>query len=374
MSDGEMEEKELIYLCTLSRIFLFKPSLVNGILTAGLLNDIFEGPAALLRELFCGDKEAAEKIRDPALLEQTAADLRWMRGKEVSVLEITNERYPRLLKECPDAPPVLYYIGKAGLNPARSISMVGTRLASCYGKESCRNLADYFAKNGYRPMIVSGLAYGIDINVHRSALEFGMETVGVLPCGIDRIYPALHRDTAVRMTASGGIITEFPRGTPPLKINFIKRNRIIAGLTQGLVVVESRIKGGAMSTVEFACGYGRDVFAVPGRMGDVNSYGCNYLISKNIARICNHPSVIPEALNWQTEEFVEIKGQRELFSSQEKEKEKILLSLSDNSGTDVDAICSKTGLPLETVAVILLELELEGRIVPVRGNSYCLRR
>ena len=175
MSDGEMEEKELIYLCALSRIFLFKPSLVNGILTAGLLNDIFEGPAAWLRELFCGDREAAEKIRDPALLEQTAADLKWMRGKEVSVLEITNERYPRLLKECPDAPPVLYYIGKAELNPARSISIVGTRLASCYGKESCRHLADYFAKNGYRPMIVSGLAYGIDINVHRSALEFGMD-------------------------------------------------------------------------------------------------------------------------------------------------------------------------------------------------------
>ena len=119
-----MEEKELTYLCALSRIFLFKPSLVNGILTAGLLNDIFEGPDTLLRELFCEDKEAAEKIRDPALLEQTAADLKWMRGKEVSVLEITNERYPRLLKECPDAPPVLYYIGKAELNPSRSISMV----------------------------------------------------------------------------------------------------------------------------------------------------------------------------------------------------------------------------------------------------------
>lgn len=369
-----MEERELVYLCALSRVLLFRPAAVRAVLSAGYLREIFEGPADAVRELFRGDGETVAKLCNPALPGRTAEDLEWMRRRGVAVLGLPDGRYPRLLRECADAPPVLYYAGTADLNRVRSLSVVGTRLASQYGRESCRALAAYFAEKGYRPLLVSGLAFGIDICVHRAALDFGMETVGVLACGIDRIYPCAHRGDAVRMTEAGGILTEFPRGTPPLKIHFIKRNRIIAGMTQGVLVAESRIRGGAMSTAEFAAGYGREVFALPGRMDDANFYGCNYLIAKNVARICNHPSAVPEALGWAPGSTAEIGGQYRLFSGEESEKQKIIVSLNTRSPADTETICNRTGLTFRQVSLLLLELELEGRIACGPDNQYRIRK
>ena len=227
----------------------------------------------------------------------------------------------------------------------------------------------------YLPLIVSGLAYGIDVASHKAALENGLPTVAVLPNGLDMVYPARHRDVAVQMVRSGGgLLTEFPRGTAPQKMNFVKRNRIIAAISQALVVVESRVKGGSMITAEYASSYNKDIFAVPGRISDPNSFGCNYLISKNIASIYSSALTIPAALGWNDGFGLEPGLQPQLFSFDVENKEKILLTLKFDTITDVEKICAATGLEWGTVSSLLLELELEGRVVSKGNTEYCLKR
>ena len=251
--------------------------------------------------------------------------------------------------------------------------MVGTRLASVYGKEACNMVVENLAE--YMPLVVSGLAYGIDIASHKAALENGLPTVAVLPNGLDMVYPARHRDVAVQMVrGGGGLLTEFPRGVVPQKMNFVKRNRIIAAISQALVVVESRVKGGSMITAEYASMYNKDIFAVPGRISDPNSFGCNYLISKNVAAIYSSALTVPVALGWCGADGLEPGLQPQLFSFDVENKEKILLTLKFDTTVDVEKICSITGLDWGVVSALLLELELEGKVVSKGSSEYYLKR
>ncbi len=299
--------------------------------------------------------------------------VKWAASKGVEIIIRGDSVYPSLLYECRDSPVVLYYKGCADLNNSQSVAVIGTRLASGYGKECCRTVVGHFKKGGYTPLVVSGLAYGIDINAHKAAMDCGIDTVAVLANGIDIIYPNAHREFAKRMIKRGGILSEFPRGIPSLKINFIKRNRIIAGIVQGVIVIESRIKGGSMSTVEFADSYNRYIFAVPGRLNDTNSYGCNYLISKNVAAIYSGGTIVPVTLGWSGDSGGETALQPELFSFDIADKEKILLSLKVDFPLNTERIVSVTGLGFEKVACLLLELELEGKIIYDGIKGYCLK-
>jgi DNA processing protein len=267
---------------------------------------------------------------------------------------------------------MLYVAGDADFNDSGSVSVVGTRLASSYGRETCRKIISHLKESGCDPSIVSGLAYGIDVCAHRAALDSGLRTIGVLPCGIDRIYPSRHRNIAAEMTVRGAVVTEFPRGTGVTRYGFIKRNRIIAGMSEAVIVVETRIKGGSMNTVEYALSYGRDVFAVPGRISDVNSYGCNYLISKNMAAIYCSRETVPAALGWKKEYISEASLQNDIFSFDESKKEKILLTLTSASSSDMDSIMLATGLGFEEASALMLELEMEGRIRENGDNEYYL--
>ena len=273
--------EEIVLRCAMAREFLYRPGVAVKLLERyGSASNVMECKGEEELENVVGSLERAFSSNS---LHWAEDEVEWCGKKGINLLFYGEKGYPGLLAECEDAPFMLYYKGVTCLENARSISMVGTRLASVYGKEACNIVVEDIAR--YSPLIVSGLAYGIDIASHRAAMENGLNTVAVLPNGLDKIYPPRHREDAVRIVGQGGLLTEFPRGTEPQKMNFVKRNRIIAAISQALVVVESRVKGGSMITAEYACNYNRDIFAVPGRVSDPNSFGCNYLIAKNVAAI-----------------------------------------------------------------------------------------
>lgn len=361
---------EIVLRCALAKAFLYRPGKANAILERyGSAEEVMKNRKG--GEL-AGCEELLEQAFAPDMLEWAEKEVEWCGAKGVEIICYGERRYPQLLKEIPDAPNMLFYRGTADLNRSRSISMVGTRLASAYGREMCARITGDVAK--YNPLVISGLAYGIDIACHKAALEAGLETVAVLPNGLDSIYPERHRETAARMVQQGGILTEFPRGEFPQRMNFIKRNRIIAAMAQGTVVVESRVKGGSMITAEYASGYGRDIFAVPGRLSDSNSFGCNYLIAKNIAAIYNSPSTLPAALGWGEDFVPDSSFQPQLFSYEVDDKEKILLSLKFDRPMAVEQICAAARLGWEKASLLLLELELEGRIKVKNNTEYYLNK
>ncbi len=361
---------DLVYTYALSLLFPNSPSVSRQILESEGAGFAFGLKSDELMELFGGNSELADRIMDPCLLERSRREVEWAKSKGVKLLAVTSEEYPRLLKECTDAPLLLFYIGGADLNAHFNVSIVGTRMATLYGREMCSRIVESLATSDV--MIASGMAYGIDVCAHKAALEYELPTVGVLPCGIDMIYPSAHRDIALKMLDKGGILTEFPRGVEVRRWQFIKRNRIIAGMSRAVILAESRIKGGAMITAEFANGYGRDVYAVPGRVDDSNSFGCNYLISKDIARICL-PYSLRENLGLAGYSSPLAGVHPNLFSQDDDKKQKILLSLKNNLKVDIDTLCRDSSLSFNDVATALLELELEGIVTMTKDSRYELR-
>ena len=360
---------EIVLRCAMAKAFLYKPQLACSLLDKyGSVEQILgcaDAQTPIVKELL---KEAFSTYN----LKWAEEEIEWCSQKEVKLLFYSDAGYPPLLQECDDAPFMLYYKGSAKLDNPRSISVVGTRLASSYGKECCSRIMEHIAP--FSPLTVSGLAYGIDIESHKCAMEHGVDTVAVLPNGIDIIYPSRHRNIAVQMLSKGGILTEFPRGTPPQRINFIKRNRIIAAMSQAVVVVESRVKGGSMITAEFANNYNREVFALPGRITDPNSFGCNYLISKNVASIYSSPSTLVSALGWKEGSLSEVESQPQLFSFDMESKEKILLSLRSGKPIGIEEISAACSMDWGDVSMLMLQLELEGRVAVSGNMEYTLKR
>lgn len=362
--------EEIVLRCAMGREFLYRPDVAVQLLEKyGSVENLIAGRGD---EGLRGMEELLGRVVSPDSLRWAEDEIEWCGKKGVKLIFYGERGYPEALAEQPCPPFMLYYKGCADLNHPRSVSIVGTRLASEYGREGCNMVVEHL--RSYSPLIVSGLAYGIDIASHKAALENGLQTVAVLPNGLDMIYPSRHRDIAVQMVSQGGLLTEFPRGTAPQKPNFVKRNRIIAAISQALVVVESRIKGGSMITAEFACSYNKDIFALPGRITDTNSFGCNYLIARNVAAIYNSPAAIPSALGWEGDILQDMAYQPELFSYDVENKEKILLTLKFDKPTGIDEICNVTGLDWGTASTLLLELELEGRIKVTGNTDYCLKR
>ncbi len=360
---------DMVYVYALCSALGSHPAMLRHLLENESPEFLFKLQKDELAELFNGNGEILGSICNPNLLDESLKEVEWAKSKGVQLLPIISPDYPQLLKECNDAPCLLFYIGSANLNQWYNVSVVGTRLATNYGRDACNKIVGEL--RGADAAIISGMAYGIDVCAHKAAMEYGLPTIGVLPCGIDSIYPKEHRDIARKMIENGGIITEFPRGTDVRRWQFIKRNRIIAGMGRCVIVVESRIKGGAMITAELAQSYGRDVYAVPGRLGDANSFGCNYLVSKDVARICL-PYSLKENLGLATSSRSIATMRPDLFSADDDKKQKILLSLKNNLKADTDLLCRSTNLSFDDVAMALLELELEGLVTAVKGDEYKL--
>lgn len=276
-----MNEKEL--LCRMALPLLPGIGLVGArhlIQAAGSAAMLFEHARELPALLPGVTPKVATAFQHTEVLRLCEAELSFAQKHQIQCLTEDDEAYPSRLRECPDGPLVLFYKGSANLNSRHILSIVGTRNATDYGKGLCQRFMQELSTLIPDVLIVSGLAYGIDIHAHREALTHGFDTVGVLAHGLDRIYPAVHRRTATEMLTQGGLLTEFMSGTNPDRQNFVKRNRIVAGISDATLVVESGPKGGSLITAEIAESYQRDCFAFPGRVGDTYSTGCNLLIQK----------------------------------------------------------------------------------------------
>ena len=270
---------------------------------------------------------------------------------------------------------LLVYKGTANLNSLHIINLVGTRHATEYGRDICQRFISELHEIMPDVLIVSGLAYGIDINAHRAALQYGMNTVGVLAHGLDRIYPAVHRRTAAEMLNHGGLLTEYPSGTNPDRQNFIKRNRIVAGMSDATIVVESAAKGGALITADIAESYNRDCFAFPGRIGDEFSIGCNALIRNNRATLLQSAEELVKAMNWDyTPASSPREGiQRQLFPDLTPEEELVTSQLEKNpDGLQINTIVVNTNIPINRMTGILFEMEMKGIVRALAGGVYKL--
>ncbi len=295
----------------------------------------------------------------------------------IRALALSEPDYPSLLALCEDAPAVLFYRGNANLNRTHVVSVVGTRRITDYGRRLCRQLCRELSESLPDALVVSGLAYGVDIHAHRASLECGLDTVGVLAHGLDRIYPAMHRETAADMVRQGGLLTEYLTGTVPDKGNFVRRNRIVAGMSPVTIVVESAAKGGALITARLANSYGRDVMAYPGRVGDEFSAGCNHLIAHREALAITSVDDLLRELNWESRQNV-VGSEPQLFPPSEfsPEAQVILDALRCHpDGLHQNRIIELTNLDSHTVASNLAMLLVEGTVSRLQAaGMFALNR
>ncbi|MCU0370295.1 MAG: DNA-processing protein DprA [Bacteroidales bacterium] len=293
----------------------------------------------------------------------------FIRQYQITPLFYLDPEYPDRLKHCEDGPMMIYFKGKADLCMKRILSVVGTRMPTDYGKAMCEQVIQDFSGQGV--MIVSGLAYGVDTAAHRAALAAGLPTVGVLAHGLDQIYPFVNRPLAEKMVENGGLLTEFLSGTSLNRDYFPRRNRIIAGIADATLVIESAMKGGALITADIANSYSRDVFALPGRATDAKSCGCNQLIKTNKAALIHSAADISYMMGWDRSPRHD-QVQQKLFSEL-TEQEKVILGILDvRKEAGIDEIYLNSGMTASKVASILLKLEFDGIVRSMPGKRYKL--
>ena len=312
-------------------------------------------------------------LDNPAAFLRAEHEMEFVEKNRLTCLTLKDEAYPSRLRECEDAPIALFFKGHTDFNCLRVINMVGTRNATEYGKQFCVDFLRDLSSHYPDVLVVSGLAYGIDIHAHRAALQNHFKTIGVLAHGLDRIYPAEHRKTAVSMLEQGGLLTEFTSGTNPDRQNFVKRNRIVAGMSDATVVIESAAKGGALITAELAESYHRDCFAFPGRCNDEYSIGCNNLIRKNQAVLITSAEDLVKAMGWESSPKTEKTVQRELFPDLSEEEERIVKRLGKMpEGLQINTLVIDTNIPVNRMSALLFELEMKGVIRALAGGVYRL--
>ena len=305
-----------------------------------------------------------------SLLAEADGEMRFIGDNGVTPLYITDEGYPRRLGECVDAPVMLYTLGQCDLNSRVMIGIVGTRHATVYGTRWVEGLvAELASRMAEKPVIVSGLAHGIDIAAHKAAMRHGLPTAAVLAHGLSTIYPAVHRREAAEMARGKGmLITEYTSSAPVHRGNFLARNRIVAGLCDCVIVVESAAKGGAMVTARLAREYDRDVFAVPGRVGDTYSAGCNALIARNVAALVDSADTLAAAMCW---EMRHDEGTQESLPLDLSEDAQLILDhLRDNGDTRLNSLSIAVGRPIAKVMSALVSLEFKGLVISMPGGLY----
>ena len=324
----------------------------------------------------CSDR-LAESLKDWTLpLARAAQEMEFITRHHIQPLLLDSDDYPQRLCECPDAPILLYYMGSANLNQRRVINIIGTRHCTTYGKELIRRFVSDLRELCPEVLIVSGLAYGVDICAHRHALENGYDTVGVLAHGLDEIYPTAHRDTAKEMLTQGGLLTEYMTETRADKLNFVKRNRIVAGMSDATILVESAAKGGGLITSRIAMDYNRSVFAFPGAVGAPYSEGCNALIRDNGASLITSAEDFINAMGWQNDALLQqakAEGiERSIFPELSDEEKKIARILDEFGDFQLNQLSVKTNIPIGKLTALLFQMEMKGVIRPLAGGNYHL--
>ncbi|MBN2669616.1 MAG: DNA-processing protein DprA [Bacteroidales bacterium] len=335
----------------------------------GSAEAIFKASKASLQKIPGVGPVLASNLKDINAIVLAEKELEFADRYHIDILSYTESNYPKLLKECNDAPLVLYQKSKYKFNDTYYISIVGTRKPSPYGEKYCKQLIESLAVSKIPIVIVSGLAYGIDACAHKSALEFGLPTIAVLGHGLDLIYPSSHKQVATSIINNGSLLTEFPQGTKPARSNFVSRNRIIAGLSEATIVIESATKGGSLITADFAFGYNREVLALPGRADDLKSGGCNFLIKTQKATMYESFDDLVKVLNWDT-----LKGtQTKINVAQNLSEEQLKLYQWMKSQADfcsIDRINIQSGLNKNIIPALLLDLEFLNLVKAIPGGQY----
>jgi DNA processing protein len=336
----------------------------------GDARSILKAPAKELKSIGSMGEVRAKACKDPGVLTRAEQEMRFIQKQGIRMLFFTDPDYPTRLKNCEDAPMLLFYRGASTLNAKKMLAIVGTRKNTDYGLRATETLLEGL-KDQEELVVVSGLAYGIDAIAHRKCLQVGLPTVGVVAHGLDRIYPPANKSLARDMLQQGGVLTEFPSGTNPDRSNFPLRNRIVAGLTDMTVIVESDEKGGAMITAYVAASYNREVAAIPGRLFDTKSGGPNKLIRKNIASLITGAQDLLDIMGW-TGAKPSKHHQQQLFVQLSEEEQLIASALDGKDGLHADELMLQTGMTTAKIGALLLQMEMAGVVKALPGKMFRL--
>jgi DNA processing protein len=368
-----MNQETLRNLLAISFIPNIGPVLSKNLVSyCGGIENVFKSNKARLEKVPGIGEVLAATILNTNYFERADKELEFMDKSGIKAISFFDEEYPQRFKKYDDSPMVLFTQGIINLNIPKVIAVVGTRKITSYGKDLCNNLITDLADRGV--LIMSGMAYGIDICAHNAALKNNLQTVGVLAHGLDRLYPAIHKPTAKKMLENGGLITEYPSGTNPDRENFVKRNRIIAGVADAVIIIESAEKGGSLLTATFGSYYNRDVFAFPGRVTDTYSRGCNYIIKMNLATLIESADDLIYNMGWDDVKKPKKNIQSSFAFIDLTDEQKVLYDIIKefDDGIDIDSITIKSNIPGGKVAGILLQMEFAGILKSLPGKIFQL--
>lgn len=364
---------KLLYKIALTQIEGVGDILARNLLeTFGNVEEIFRANKKTLITVKGISTYLADAILDSKVLIKAEKELQFVEKNNIKTFFYSDEDYCYRLKECIDAPVLLYYKGNTDLNASKIISIVGTRKSTNYGNDFCESFLEEIASIHPDILVVSGLAYGVDIQAHKSAIKYNLSTVGVLAHGLDRIYPSSHRKTAVEMLENGGLLTEFPSGTEPDRFNFVRRNRIVAGMADATIVVQSDAKGGSLITAELANSYNKEVFALPGRITDKESFGCNMLIEDNKAILLQSAESFIKHMQWDVNNQIVKPKQRQLFMDLSDDEQAVYDLLGIKESLHINLIANQIGIPVSNLLSTLLTMEMKGIVRTIPGGSYQL--
>lgn len=366
------DDEQLMLRIALHQLPGIGPVLARNLVSyCGSVENVFSKKKSQLEKIPGIGSERAAIIGKHKNFEKAAAEVKWIRKNDVQSFYYLDENYPKRLKECDDAPALLFAKGNMNLDSARTLAVVGTRHITTHGKHATEKLIRDLSDQNI--VIISGLAYGVDVTAHQAAIKYGIPTIGVIAHGIDKVYPKEHINVASRMLHNGGLVTEYMHGTKAEKDNFPARNRIVAGLSDAVLVIESAKRGGALITAEIAGSYNRDVFAMPGRITDQFSSGCNDLIRTNRAMLIESAAHLLEAMQWdEKSEKVKASKQLILFRDFTPSEKAVVDSLREKEKVSIDDLSLNSGIPLNQLSGILLQLEFDGLVRSLPGKVYCL--
>lgn len=364
-----MNSEELFHILALLQVDgvgdIVAKKLINH---CGSAENVFHTRANQLKSIDGIGDTLIKKLKDKTVFAKAEQELYFIEKETINVLYFQNGDYPERLKHCIDSPLLLFSTGNINFENRKVISIVGTRQITSYGTEFCKKLIEDLAV--FNPIIVSGFAYGVDIVAHQAAIDHKLQTIGVLAHGLNQIYPKTHKKYIAKMEENGGFLTEFWSSSNPEKENFVRRNRIVAGMSEATIVIESAEKGGSLITAMIANDYNRDVFAVPGRTSDKYSQGCNNLIKTQRANVLTSAADLVYILNWELETKSTKAVQKQLFVSLDNDEEKIYYYLQKNGKQVLDIIALECDFPIFRISSLLLNMELKGLIRPLPGKLF----
>ncbi len=363
-----MHHDELFYILALTEVEGIGDIGAKKLISqCGSAKNVFESKLSHLQSIDGIGKIRLKNLRDKSVFERAEKEMGFIEKNNIQTYYFSDANYPARLKHCIDSPLLLFGSGNIDLVNKKIISIVGTRQITSYGMDVCKNLLAELAP--LDPVIVSGFAYGVDIVAHTAAMDLGLQTIGVLAHGLNQVYPKTHKKYVAKMEEHGGFLTEFGSSTNPDKENFVKRNRIVAGISEATIVIESAEKGGSLITANIANDYNRDVFAVPGRITDKYSQGCNNLIRTQRANLLHSAADLIYILNWDIQESSK-PVQKQLFVELDATEQLVYNFLQSNGKETIDNIALECQMPVFKLSSLLLNMELKGVVRPLPGKLF----